>query len=295
MRRLIVALALCLLATGANSFWQSRQQVSAGGAPAYQGPGDIVSFQAFWGTRAYSTATRGSKLLNVCNSTGGTDVGCGDLSSDATTGALVPATIGGITCPGANCTVKIVYDISGNTNCTGACDLIQATIASRPTITTSCSAGRPCMACNGSQFALAAAILVTSPQPYFVSFVAKRTSVSSYANVIYASPQTGFSIAADNVLLFAGTVVSVPATDNVFHSVQANYSGASSTLYMDASSVSISSPGAGQLGADTPILCGSNSGGGSTLIGNVFETGVAGTAVAVSATLDANQRLFFGL
>ena len=105
---------------------------SPGGTP-YTGPGDVASgFVTFWSnSRAYSSAKRGSAIINVCNSTGGTDVGCADMVTSATTGILVPATISGISCPGANCTVKTYYDQVGSNNCT------QATIANRLTLTAS--------------------------------------------------------------------------------------------------------------------------------------------------------------
>src|ERR1039458_204497 len=79
---------------------------------SYIGPGDIVSWKSYWSLRSYSCVTRGNKLVNVCNSTGGIDVGCADISSDPTTGALVSATIALITCPGTNCTIKTFYDVS---------------------------------------------------------------------------------------------------------------------------------------------------------------------------------------
>jgi hypothetical protein len=109
--------------------------VAGGGGPppAFVGAGDIRSFTAWWSnSRAYSLATRGNPLINVCNSTGGTDVGCADMVTNATTGVLTPATISGISCPGANCTVRTYYDqTGGGNNCT------QATIANRNVLTAS--------------------------------------------------------------------------------------------------------------------------------------------------------------
>jgi hypothetical protein len=93
----------------------------------YTGPGDIVSgATAWWGIRAYKTAGLGTKVANICNSTGGTDVGCADFNSNATTGIIESKTVSGITCPGANCTVKILYDQSGALSCSSAaCDASQ--------------------------------------------------------------------------------------------------------------------------------------------------------------------------
>src|SRR5882757_890306 len=120
---------------------------------AFVGPADaIASPTACYSLRACASALRGTKVANVCNSTGGVDVGCADMLSDATTGDLVPATISLISCPGANCTVKTLYDQIGS-NCSGPCDVTNATVANRPTLTTSCGALSKafCMAFSGTQ------------------------------------------------------------------------------------------------------------------------------------------------
>jgi hypothetical protein len=120
MRKLLTFLiALASIALGAytsasaQSIGVRTAILSKPPAAAYKGPDDVTTWQAFWSLRAYSAATRGTKLANVCNSTGGVDVGCADMLSDAVTGNLVSATISGITCPGANCTVKTLYDQVG--------------------------------------------------------------------------------------------------------------------------------------------------------------------------------------
>src|SRR6266508_5790881 len=73
-------------------------------ASGFTGPLDVISANviACYSLRACSAALRGNAAVNACNSTGGIDVGCGDLFTNATTGQLVAGTIGGITCPGAN-------------------------------------------------------------------------------------------------------------------------------------------------------------------------------------------------
>src|SRR6202042_1672288 len=119
--------------------FQNRAAIDAPRAPSYLGPGDIKSnWYFYYGTRAYSFATLGNKLVNLCNSTGGTDVLCADASSSVSTGDLViPGSLTSF-CPGANCTIKTYYDISGNANCSSAaCDATQLTIASRAILTAS--------------------------------------------------------------------------------------------------------------------------------------------------------------
>ena len=134
--KLSLLLLLALIAPAHAQLSQTHAGGAAGAArstPAFVGAGDIRSFAVWWSnSRAYSLATRGNPLINVCNSTGGADVGCADMVTDATTGVLTPATISGISCPGANCTVKTYYDQTGGGNsCT------QATVANRNALTAS--------------------------------------------------------------------------------------------------------------------------------------------------------------
>ena len=106
---------------------------------AYTGPGDIAAaaspsfgYTHWYGVRAYSAATRGQKLMNVCVNN---DAACADVFSSATTGDLVPATIGGITCPNqvGSCTIRTAYDLTQSTATTSpGLNATQLTIASRP-------------------------------------------------------------------------------------------------------------------------------------------------------------------
>ena len=151
-RRLLAAWLLLLVGIGcltqADAYWQSRDSnynnISSAAPPGYTGPGDVVSgASAFWGLRAYNAASLGNKVANVCNSTGGVDVACADMFSSASTGLLVPLTIGGVACPQAStsvCSVKTWYDQTGNGN-----DVTQATVANRPTVWASCNGSLPCV------------------------------------------------------------------------------------------------------------------------------------------------------
>jgi hypothetical protein len=149
MMRYVIAiwLALCVSASaqGIPLFGAgSTAPVAAAACGGFTGAGDIYGvWKAYYGARSYSAATCGNALFDVCNSTGGVDVGCGTLHSSASTGALVPATIGGITCPTSTsvCTITKAYDLTAGGNCAGSCDQIGSagTIANRPVLTTTCS------------------------------------------------------------------------------------------------------------------------------------------------------------
>ncbi len=179
LRTALILLALFLAsAVGAQGYWQSRLQVSVGSAPAYTGPGDVVSGAVFWfGLRAYSSADRGNALINVCNVA---DVACADMSSDATTGALSVTTIGGSSCSIVTCTIKTWY----NRGSAGG-SVTQATIAQRPTLIVSCTSGLPCAAfatVNGLSGASA-----TIARPYSMNVAAIRTGAfTTFASAISA-------------------------------------------------------------------------------------------------------------
>lgn len=286
----------CALMFGA---WQSFAQLTStgagkkagGGGASYTGLGDLglSGLAAYWGLRAYSSATRGNKAINVCNVS---DVACADLSTDATTGNLTIGTVGGSSCAVITCTIKTIYDQSPSNICSGVCDLTQATIGSRPTLVTSCIGSLPCMACNGSQSA--SVTFPTIGQPYFISGVAKRTSGSGFADVLgfntAGQVQFLFNNSANNFTIYAGTV-GTPATaaDGSFHAVSGNYNGASSTLGVNGASTTVNAGAASATGTTT--ICSNN----NSLTGSVAELAFwnLGNASSVSA-LSTNQHSYWG-
>jgi hypothetical protein len=114
---------------------------------------------------------------------------------------------------------QTLYDQTAGNNCSGVCDITQATITGRPTIATNCLGTLPCLTVNGIQGLYSAGNMTTTAQPFSVSWAAQRTSVLTFADV-YASGTTiqlGFNTAANGVLTCAGSIVATTATDNVFH------------------------------------------------------------------------------
>lgn len=256
----------------------------------YTGPGDIVSSALVWyGLRAYSTADRGNKLINVCNVA---DVACADLSSDATTGSLVVTTIGGSSCSVIACTVKILYDRSGN-----AVDLTQAAPARRYILTANCIGTQWCMTTptsdpfNGYQSAGS----LTQAQPNTVSFVANRTADFTNYSVVFGNnvngAYAGFG-STNEVVLSAPSAGIVTAADSAFHAVQGVTNGASSILYVDGSSNSIS------LGTQTyssTFWVGNNTLN-ANFQGKLCEVGFWGSGFSGGnqSSMDSNQRTYWG-
>lgn len=265
-------------------------------APSYTGPGDIVGGALAWGgLRAYSAATRGTKAVNVCNVA---DVACADLSTDASTGALVITTIGGSSCSVVVCTIKTLYDQSGTLSCTGstACDFTNATIANRPVLTVSCINGLPCMTFAGasSQRLDTGGIAPSRAIPYTVSWVAKLTGAIQSA--VFDSTnggQQGFGFNPPNTIyVFAGGFIAGAATDGVFHTSQTVVNAASSDLVVDGVS------NTGDAGSDTignRFLIGSTAAA-NFLSGSVVEAGVWPSAFSAGnkTSMNTNQTTFWG-
>lgn len=129
----------------------------AGGTPAppvvcggFQGAGDIIGGASIGlSVQAWTAALCGTKVANICVS--GT---CADMLSSASTGVIVPQTINGTLCPAAStsaCQVANWYNQPGGTDCTGSCDYLQTTPASRLVLTTTCRS--PLTVCMVSTYA----------------------------------------------------------------------------------------------------------------------------------------------
>lgn len=301
-RALIVA-AVCLAPFSARAWWQSIQQVGVGGA-TYQGPGDIntTGVVAWWGLRAFSAAKRGSAVANVCNSTGGVDVGCADMVSDATTGALIPQTISGIPCPGTNCTLKILYDQSGANSCTvnsvaaQPCNVSQAVIANRPILSSTdiLTTSAHSLKCSG--LGVTCVVTAGSSQPYTISAVAERTSGTASSVYFGDSGNFGMGMGAANTLSdycsATGTVGSI--ADNAFHAIQTLCNGASGNIYVDGSA-NTKSLGTAAIGTSTNGFFLGTDAFANTFTGNIKEAGLwTGDKSAAFSVMDSKQHAFWG-
>lgn len=294
-----VSLVLWLLVTPTLSWAGSVPLLGVGKPPSagatYIGPVDINGAAVgFWGARSPSSADRGNKLLNVCNSTGGIDVGCADLSSDATTGVLVPATVLGITCPGANCTVKIAYDRSGAGN-----DMSNATVATRPTLPANVVGTKACMVFSGTQFLSAGSVVINASGSTTTSAVAEDTGSGNFGRIIDAD-NSGQNLSVNpgnvNQWVIAGMFPGVAASQGVFHNGVSLVTASVGEFFIDG--------GAGTTGGGTGTFTNGTINIGNTnnfgtpaafLTGNVCEVAVWNAdATANNATLNTNEKTFWG-
>jgi hypothetical protein len=256
-----------------------------GGGGGYSGPGDVVSGALLWYScsRAYNAAD----TANACNVCLPADSTCADLT--ITSGfAVVPGSLSTCNITTVICTVKTMYDKTGNGR-----DVTQATIASRPTF-------RPAMASNGcpttalpclkfvksNNQQLVYATGITQAQPITMSMVYIN---ASFGEILSSSGGISTSSTTNAVQLNAGSSPTATATDGVWHAVQAVYSGASSAAQVDSTLTSGLSAGtngaSGALGVGLATII-------ANFDGSLTETGLWATAFnsTQSGNMNTNQH-----
>lgn len=246
---------------------------------AFSGALDVIGTNviACYSLQACSAALRGTRAVNACNTTGGVEVGCGDLSTDGTTGLLVPATISGITCPGANCSIKIWYDQTTGNQCGGAsCDLVipggGSGVPVRPLLIASGYGSGPAATLGTTQALDTFSNSVTQSQPYSMASVSCRVANGGGGtDIFFGSTAANGSMYWDNTpnfALFAGGFgVVATSTNNTWQ----RYAGAFDN-----------GGGAGSSGMVS---------GGSLVTGVTASTGSIGSAIGINnSSFPANYR-----
>lgn len=274
---------------------------------SYTGPGDVVSgAKAWWGLRAYSAATAGNKIANVCTTIATVDT-CVDMFSNATTGNMVILTIGGLTCDNSVvlCNVKTLYDQSG-TSCAGAtaCDITQATVSKRAALTISCLGALPCMtftAASQQEMARASGSGTLSlSQPITFSTVATATSFPTATGTLFCQDNgsvrgTYFRFSnTPGIELNAGSAFTASAATGTIHAIQGVSNNASSVFYVDGSQ-STGTDGPGVLNSGDSMQVG-NDQFGDFLQGKIFELGVWSSAFSTpnQSSMNGNQHAYWG-
>jgi len=265
----------------------------------YVGPGDVVaSARAWWGLRAYSAATRGHAAINVCNVS---DVACADLITDPSTGKLVITTVGGSNCASVTCTVKKIYDQTAAGNCTGSCDLIQATIADRPVFIVSCVNGLPCVRSSGAAGVVLQSAGNMSQAMPFTSGVVADTTTPNYTGGML---ELGLGSGAATLMNGLGgnlqdayntiNIKAVSATDNHFHNIQMVWA-TSANLNIDGTSNTAA--WTSQAASGVISLFETDVGGGvPNLAGNIVEAGWWSGAFSTTqlTNMSENQNGYWG-
>jgi hypothetical protein len=265
-----------------------------GGGGGYTGPGDIATFVAWYGFRAYSAAKCGTKCIRVVRAS---DSAQQDINSLAT-GALDAASLTSFL---AATTGKLVtmYDQAG-TN-----DLTQGTDANRPTISTN----GPNSSYTGT-YASASSILMRTgnfsavSQPVLWQVVAKAVTPGTDQG-IWMQDDASYTIGLVMDWMASGAAGayggasfnSGPLSSGNWHSIQLLANGASSVFNIENSETT------GSVGTQgisvAPLTVGSEwSGlsGAKYFDGSIIEIGaVAGTVASGNRTsLNSNVHAAYG-
>lgn len=271
------------------------------GAATYTGPGDAATYTFWMSTaRAYSTATRGTNAVQLCQPA---NTNCVNITSDATTG-LVPnaPTVNGSACDnGAHqCFIKTMYDQTGN-----GFFQDQTTGANQPKWHVSATGSFPCGGyVRASSLNLGTnAGPTTITQPFLVQAVARRSSgQSANQNDIISALTSQVELyhgnSASNVSMYSGNganVLSVALTDNTFGSIAGIFNGASSSINVNSTMGSGVSLGT-NTSTDGHFRIGAFETGPSNFYdGDICEVGIA-NAVSSTTTRDnlmSNAKTFY--
>lgn len=237
MIRFLALLSLCLMAFPA---WAQiglpagqAQLFPQTASSSYQGLGDVVSSgqQNYWGLRAYSLATAGTKSINICNSGGS----CFDINTlangkfDATT----------YTADCTTCSVDIVYDKVGTNNylCGSG-----AYSSGCPTVNLTAVNGQACLeivpVTTNNVFKTSAVIGLTS-QPFSIIHEAEYVGTSGAFLVSWGDFSGNNGVVMANNEISSGPSGSVTVTTNgVPFSMIMVYNGASSQGYLNGTTYS---------------------------------------------------------
>lgn len=258
-------LAQLNMLTGAGGKFKVSVAASYVGALDVSGAGTNVI--GCYSLQACSSALRGSAALNACDSTGGVDVACADLLTDATTGLLVAATIGGGTCPGtlgANCTIKTWYAYTATalatTQCGGSdCHLKTGAggIASRPTLIASGFGSGPAAVMTQFQGLDTFTTSLTQAQPFTLAAVACQVADRGGLDLFFGNAAANGAIywnGTPSLALFAGGgSIATASTRNTWERYFGMFSGGSSVGQVNATSAPVS-PGTGGFSAQNIAL-----------------------------------------
>lgn len=197
------------------------------------GPGDCISNASFYiGVRCYQNAYSG-KVMEIWDaatgSTSNTTASCsgGTVSYSTTTGC----TAGGATCQPlattclVSCNVAELYDQSGNSNCSGPCNFVQATNSARPIFTQSCFGSLPCLtatSANSQTMLVSASASTGSTGTQSLATVFNRATGQGNNVLLYDGENYLNQLFTDNsmnlILAFGAVNYTVTAADGVSHS-----------------------------------------------------------------------------
>lgn len=261
-----------------------RRTVAA--TPAYTGPGDIVSFTGWWGMRAYSAATAGTKAIRIKRASDNAETDINTLSD----GTLDAATIATFIAATSGDVVKIYDKVSTNDLTTaGAIDLLPNAISTYY--------GCDFPGGSGNRFDSGN---ITRNQPFSVVTIMRSTTsvirgIAALDNGGYAGWEVNANQSAnEGIRQYAGANAEAAGAfpNNTWRALQFIVDGASSKTVSNGSSSTIN-PGAQNVSA-YPLKWGGSSDG--AFVGQGLEVGLYFGALDVTqiANLNTNMRAAYG-
>ena len=281
-----------------------------GGSAGYVGPGDVVSGAwGWWGLRCYNAAYSGN-VADVFDTATGTTT---ETLLTCSAGGIMNQTINAlsVTCA-IGCSIKILYDQSGNTNCSiNACDFgTSAPVSSWPVLSLNCLGALPCMTFNGTSSRFQAAHTPTTlAQPLTISASAVRSTGTGEQNILSSNSGNAtlleFHNAANGADIYSGSTnfLIVPGvTDGTWHAFQGIFcSTASSPCSTSGNTSNLNVNGSDNTGnisnsSLSANLFMGNDLQGSWLNGRIVEAGVwpFSFSSANNSAMSTNQRSYWG-
>jgi hypothetical protein len=267
-----------------------RKSAAAG---AYSGPGNITTFVAWWGLRAYSAAAIGGSAVDVYGSTTATTftfvtkAGGGlELSAGGAAAFLSGNTGAG------NMLVQKLYDQTGNGHhitITGAASPIFApsVLGSFPVVRFTTGTGKKLQTASG----------ISQSQPWTTSSVINITSAGAVANLMSDSTNYGFYLTSTPTLRVnvSTHVDSATMSTGTWYPVLGVFNGASSVNRVVNTEVTGTVSSTSMTGSHT-LSVGSDDFG-QDYHGDMMEIGFTATAESSGnrASLISNQQAFWGI
>jgi hypothetical protein len=302
---LIIALAAVVGVT-ASSFGNMMLTgvgKTGAGAPAFTGPGDVVSGALVWGScaRVYqaSLASTSTSLCDLVAVTGGAVVctlrgssaGFVDLAASYCAGTTPSACAAA---SGGSCKVTKVYDQTTNGH-----HFTQATLANMPGLAFSTLNGLPGMTFTSAASTFMNTASFSNAIPVSAAFVAQRSANPTTRQDLMTDGGFAFYLAydaaanamyANNSLAIATGGTPAP-TDSAFHALQYIINGASSWLYADGVTSATQNAGTNN-GFATGLYLSSQGGFITYLDGAIMEAGVWATSFSAgnSSGINSNQH-----
>ncbi len=256
---------------------------------SYTGPGDIVSGAHLWFScaRGYNAAD----TANACNVCLPSDTVCADLTL-SNGFAVVPGSLSTCNITTVICTVKTMYDKTGNGR-----DATTATESQRPTF-------RPAMASNGCPTTTLPCLLFTPGNSNRLVTAALTLSQPITASMVFYNVATNGDMwssgdnqiamvrfGSNNVAAFSptfGSRLDISVSDAANHAAQVVFNGASSAAYVDGSTTS--GPNPGSSGFSSTVLTISPAAHTTRWSGYLSEYGLWGSAFNGTQAGDMNTN-----